>query len=184
MAVLYANILGLASKQLKLRDLPLMFWKSAKTVGSVMIILSASTIFAYILTQEKVPQMVVNILLNITDNRILLLLIINVFLLFVGTFMDSTPAVTILAPILLPVLTQMGMNPVHVGGFMCFNLIMGLITPPVGSCLYLASGISHMSVEKISKAMLPLYGVNFLILMLVTYIPTLSLLIPSMLGMG
>jgi len=182
--VVYAIILGLASRELKLRDLPGIFWKSAKTVGSVMIILSASTIFAYILTQEKVPQMVVNILLNITDNRILLLLIINVFLLFVGTFMDSTPAVTILAPILLPVLTQMGMNPVHIGVFMCFNLIMGLITPPVGSCLYLASGISHMSVEKISKAMLPLYGVNFLILMLVTYIPTLSLLIPSMLGMG
>ncbi|MEQ2679911.1 TRAP transporter large permease [Enterocloster citroniae] len=184
LAVVYAIILGLASRELKLRDLPGIFWKSAKTVGSVMIILSASTIFAYILTQEKVPQMVVNILLNITDNRIILLLIINVFLLFVGTFMDSTPAVTILAPILLPVLTQMGMNPVHIGVFMCFNLIMGLITPPVGSCLYLASGISHMSVEKISKAMLPLYGVNFLILMLVTYIPTLSLLIPSMLGMG
>lgn len=149
-----------------------------------MIILSASTIFAYILTQEKIPQKVVELLLSITDNRILLLLIINVFLLFVGTFMDSTPAVTILAPILLPVLSQMGMDPVHIGVFMCFNLIMGLITPPVGSCLYLASGISRMSVEKISKAMIPLYGVNFLILMLVTYIPMLSLLIPNLFGVG
>ena len=96
--------------------------------------------------------------------------------------MDSTPACTILAPILLPILTELGMDPVHIGVFMCFNLIMGLITPPVGSCLYLASGISGLSVEKISKAMIPFYFVNFGILMIVTYIPATVTFIPSLLG--
>ena len=96
--------------------------------------------------------------------------------------MDSTPAVTILAPILLPVLMQLGMDPVHVGVFMCFNMIMGLITPPVGSCLYLASGISHLSIEAISRAMLPLFLINVLVLFLITYIPTLVTFLPNVLN--
>lgn len=182
LAVVIAVILGLCSKELKLKDLPKIFWRSAKNVGSVMIILSASTIFAYILTQEKIPQMVVNMLLGITGNRYIILLILNVFMLFVGTFMDPTPACTILAPILLPVLTNLGMDPVHVGVFMCFNLIMGLITPPVGSCIYLASGISKLSVEKISMAMIPFFVINFTILMLVTYVPGFVTLLPSLIG--
>lgn len=182
LAVVIAVILGLCSKELKLKDLPGIFWKSAKNVGSVMIILSASTIFAYILTQEKVPQTVVNMLLGITGNRYLILLILNVFMLFVGTFMDPTPACTILAPILLPILTSLGMDPVHVGVFMCFNLIMGLITPPVGSCIYLASGISKLSVEKISKAMIPFFIINSTILMLVTYVPGFVTLLPGLIG--
>lgn len=182
LAVVIAVILGLSSKELKLKDLPKIFWRSAKNVGSVMIILSASTIFAYILIQEKIPQTVVNMLLGITGNRYLILLILNVFMLFVGTFMDPTPACTILAPILLPILTSLGMDPVHVGVFMCFNLIMGLITPPVGSCIYLASGISKLSVEIISKAMIPFFIINSTILMLVTYVPAFVTLLPGLIG--
>ena len=182
LAVVIAIILGLASKELKLRDLPEIFWRSAKNVGSVMIILSASTIFAYILTQERVPQMVVGILLNITDNKYLILLILNLFMLFVGTFMDSTPACTILAPILLPILTSLGMDPVHIGVFMCFNLVMGLTTPPVGSCLYLASGISKLSVERISKAMIPFFIINTAVLLLVTYVPASVTFLPGLIG--
>lgn len=182
LAVVIAIVLGLASKELKLRDLPKIFWRSAKNVGSVMIILSASTIFAYILTQERVPQMVVGILLNITDNKYLILLILNLFMLFVGTFMDSTPACTILAPILLPILTSLGMDPVHIGVFMCFNLVMGLTTPPVGSCLYLASGISKLSVERISKAMIPFFIINTAVLLLVTYVPASVTFLPGLIG--
>lgn len=182
LAVVIAIVLGLASKELRLRDLPKIFWRSAKNVGSVMIILSASTIFAYILTQERVPQMVVGMLLNITDNRYVILLILNLFMLFVGTFMDSTPACTILAPILLPILTSLGMDPVHVGVFMCFNLVMGLTTPPVGSCLYLASGISKLSVERISKAMIPFFIINTAVLLLVTYVPASVTFLPGLLG--
>lgn len=182
LAVVIAIVLGLVSKELKLRDLPKIFWRSAKNVGSVMIILSASTIFAYILTQERVPQMVVGVLLNITDNKYLILLILNLFMLFVGTFMDSTPACTILAPILLPILTSLGMDPVHVGVFMCFNLVMGLTTPPVGSCLYLASGISKLSVERISKAMIPFFIINTAVLLLVTYVPASVTFLPGLIG--
>lgn len=182
LAVVIAIVLGLVSKELRLRDLPKIFWRSAKNVGSVMIILSASTIFAYILTQERVPQMVVGMLLNITDNRYVILLILNLFMLFVGTFMDSTPACTILAPILLPILTSLGMDPVHVGVFMCFNLVMGLTTPPVGSCLYLASGISKLSVERISKAMIPFFIINTAVLLLVTYVPASVTFLPGLLG--
>lgn len=182
LAVVIAIVLGLASKELRLRDLPKIFWRSAKNVGSVMIILSASTIFAYILTQERVPQMVVGMLLNITDNRYIILLILNLFMLFVGTFMDSTPACTILAPILLPILTSLGMDPVHIGVFMCFNLVMGLTTPPVGSCLYLASGISKLSVERISKAMIPFFIINTAVLLLVTYVPASVTFLPGLLG--
>ncbi|MPM75526.1 C4-dicarboxylate TRAP transporter large permease protein DctM [bioreactor metagenome] len=181
-AVVYAVVVGLLTRELRLADLPGIFWRSAKTVGSVMIILAASSIFGYILTQEQVPQMAVNLLLGITDNKYLLLLIINLFLLFVGTFMDSTPAVIILAPILLPVLTALGMDPVHIGVFMCFNLIQGLITPPVGSCLYLASGISHLTVEQISKAMIPFYTIALVVLLLVTYIPQTVLVLARLLG--
>lgn len=182
LAVVYSIVLGLLTKELQWKQLPFIFWKSAKNVGSVMIILSASSVFAYILTQEQVPQTVVELLLGISSNKFIILCIVNLFLLFVGTFMDSTPAVTILAPILLPVLMQLGMDPVHVGVFMCFNMIMGLITPPVGSCLYLASGISHLSIEAISRAMLPLFLINILVLFLITYIPTLVTFLPNVLN--
>ena len=96
--------------------------------------------------------------------------------------MDSTPACTILAPILLPILTSLGMDPVHVGVFMCFNLVMGLTTPPVGSCLYLASGISKLSVERISKAMIPFFIINTAVLLLVTYVPASVTFLPGLLG--
>ncbi len=182
LAVVYAMVLSLIYKEIKITDLPKIFWRSAKTVGSVMIILASSSVFAFILTQERIPQLVVELLLGLTDNYYILLILINIFLLFVGTFMDSTPAIMILAPILLPVLQQLGMNPIHIGVFMCFNLIQGLITPPVGSCLYLASGISGLSVEKISKAMVPLLLVNVAVLMIVTFFPPVVTLIPSLMN--
>lgn len=181
-AVVYAIILSLITKELHIRDLPRIFWNSAKTIGSVMIILSASTVFGYILTQERVPQMVVRLLLQISNNKYVVLFIINIFLLFVGTFMDPTPAVIILAPILMPVLVDFGMHPIHIGVMMCFNLIMGQITPPVGSCLYLASGISKLSVEAISKAAIPFYIINSLALFTITYIPAFVMTIPNMFG--
>ena len=181
-AVVYAIILSLITKELHIRDLPRIFWNSAKTIGSVMIILSASTVFGYILTQERVPQMVVRLLLQISNNKYVVLFIINIFLLFVGTFMDPTPAVIILAPILMPVLVDFGMHPIQIGVMMCFNLIMGQITPPVGSCLYLASGISKLSVEAISKAAIPFYIINSLALFTITYIPAFVMTIPNMFG--
>ncbi|MGI5966132.1 MULTISPECIES: TRAP transporter large permease [Anaerotruncus] len=182
LAVVYALFLSLVTHEIRWSDLPGIFFKSAKMVGSVMVILCTSSIFGYILTQERVPQMVVELLFGITNNKFVLLLIINLFLLFVGTFMDSTPSCIILAPILLPILVEMNMDPVHIGVFMCFNLAQGLITPPVGSCLYLASGISQLPVEKIAKAMMPFFLINVVVLLLITYFPPFVLFVPSLAG--
>lgn len=181
-AVVYAMVLTLVTKELKFRDIPKILWNGTKTIGSVMIILATSSVFGYILTLERIPQMIVNVLLGISENKYVLLLIINVFLLLVGTFMDPTPAAIILGPILLPVLKQFGMAPVQIGVMMCMNLIMGQITPPVGSCLYLASGISKLSVEKISRALLPFYAINFTVTMLVAYVPAFVMTLPNLLG--
>lgn len=181
-AVLYAAALTLITRELRWRDIPKILWNSTKTIGSVMIILATSSVFGYILTLEKIPQLIVNLLLGISSNKYVLLLIINLFLLVVGTFMDPTPAAIILGPILLPVLKQFGMDPVQIGVMMCMNLIMGQITPPVGSCLYLASGISKLSVERISKGLLPFYAINFGVTLLVSYVPSFVMTLPRLLG--
>ena len=182
LAVLYAIFLTIVTKELKPSDIPRILWKGTKTIGSVMIILATSSVFGYILTLEKIPQMVVNLLLGISDNKYIILLIINVFLLIVGTFMDPTPAAIILGPILLPVLKNFGMDPVNIGVLMCMNLIMGQITPPVGSCLYLASGISGLSIDKIGKALIPFYIIAFIVLLLVSYIPAITMTLPNTFG--
>lgn len=182
LAVIYAIFLTLVTKELKPSDLPKILWKGTRTIGSVMIILATSSVFGYILTLEKIPQLVVKLLLGISDNKYIILLIINVFLLIVGTFMDPTPAAIILGPILLPVLKNFGMDPVNIGVLMCMNLIMGQITPPVGSCLYLASGISKLSIDKIGKALIPFYIIAFIVLLLVSYIPAITMTLPNMFG--
>ena len=182
LAVLYAIFLTIVTKELKPSDIPRILWKGTRTIGSVMIILATSSVFGYILTLEKIPQLVVKILLGISDNKYVILLIINVFLLIVGTFMDPTPAAIILGPILLPVLKNFGMDPVNIGVLMCMNLIMGQITPPVGSCLYLASGISGLSIDKIGKALIPFYIIAFIVLMLVAYVPAITMTLPNMFG--
>lgn len=181
-AVIYAMVLTLATRELRLKDIPRILWHGTKTIGSVMIILATSSLFGYILTMEKIPQLIVRALLSISENKFVILLIVNLFLLMVGTFMDPTPAAIILGPILLPVLKQFGMDPVQIGVMMCMNLIMGQITPPVGSCLYLASGISRLSIEKIGKALLPFYAINFTVTLLVAYVPAFVMTLPNLFG--
>lgn len=181
-AVLYAIILTVVTKEIKVKDLPGILWNSTKTIGSVMIILSTSSVFGYILTLEKIPQLVVNVLLSISSNKYIIIIIVNLFMLVVGTFMDPTPAAIILGPILLPVLTQFGLHPIQIGIMMCMNLIMGQITPPVGSCLYLASGISGLSIDKIGIALIPFYLINFGITIIVGFIPGITTFLPTMFG--
>jgi tripartite ATP-independent transporter DctM subunit len=182
LAVVYAIAYCFITKETTVKEMARVFFRSVYTVGSCMIILCTSSLFGYILTAEKAPQRVVAALTELTDNKYILLIIIIAFLLAVGTFMDATPAVLILSPVLLPVMSQIGMAPTHIAVVVCFALVVGLITPPVGSCLYLASGISGLSIEKISKAVLPLICVNAIVLILVTYIPFLTTWIPSLLG--
>lgn len=181
-ALLYAIFLTIATHELRWKDIPKILWNGTRTIGSVMIILATSSVFGYILTLEKIPQLVVHALLSISGNKYILLIIINVFLLLVGTFMDPTPAAIILGPIIMPVLKQFGMDPIQIGVMMCMNLIMGQITPPVGSCLYLASGISNLSVARIGKALLPFYAIAFAVILLVSFVPAFVMTLPNLFG--
>ncbi len=182
LAVVYAAGYCLVVKELTFKQLIKVMYSSVQTIGSCMIILCTCSLFGYILTAEKIPQKIIAGMFAMTQNPYLLILIIIAFLLIVGTFMDSTPATLILAPILLPVMVDLGMAPVHIAVFTCMALVIGLITPPVGACLYLASGIAHISIERISKAVLPLIGVNVLVLLLIAYIPPLTTWIPGLFG--
>ena len=137
---------------------------------------------SWVLSYENIPQGVSEFLLHVTDNPVVLLLIINLMLLAVGTFMDMTPAVLIFTPIFLPVVVQMGMNPVHFGIVMVMNLCIGLCTPPVGSLLFVGCSVAGLSIQKVLKPLLPLFLAMIAVLLLVTYVPALSLWLPELFG--
>lgn len=181
-AVIIALFLGLVYKEIAFKDLGPILVRSAKLSGSLMLILGTASLFAFILTSERVPHHVGGFLVSLTDNIYILLFLLNVFLLIVGTFMDPTPSLIILTPILAPILTSLGMHDFHIGVFLSINLIIGLTTPPVGTCLFIASAVSGESIEKISIASLPFQAVNFMVLMLVTYVPFTVLWLPGLAG--
>lgn len=126
----------------------------------------------------NIPQTVSAALLGLSDNPIVILLTINLLLLFVGTFMDMTPAILIFTPIFLPVVTELGMHPVHFGIMMIANLCIGLCTPPVGTCLFIGCGVGQTTIAKITKIMMPFFGAMIAALMVITYIPATSLWLP------
>ncbi len=132
---------------------------------------------------ENIPQNISSSLLAISDNKIVFLLIINLLLLFVGIFMDMTPAVLIFTPIFLPVVTKLGMDPIHFGIILVLNLCVGLCTPPVGSVLFVGVGIAKTTIEKVIKPLIPMFLAMILALFLVTYIPQLSLWSPSLIDL-
>jgi tripartite ATP-independent transporter DctM subunit len=145
-----------------------------------MLLIGASMSMSWIMSYEKIPQNISDVLLTISDNKIVILLIINLILLFVGIFMDMTPAVLIFTPIFLPVVTKLGMDPIHFGIIMVLNLCIGLTTPPVGSVLFVGVGIAKTTIQKVVKPLIPLFLVMILALFLVTYFPQLSLWLPSL----
>ena len=182
-AVLYALVIGFfVYKNLELKDIPKSLYEMVKSSGNVFIILSSAAILGWILTNEQIPQLVGTMILNITENKFLVLLLINVFLLILGMFMDMTAALIILGPILHPLAVELGVHPLHFGIIMIVNLNIALMTPPLGACLFVASGISNLSIEEISKEILPLLGIEFLVLLIITYIPQISMFLPKILG--
>jgi len=182
-AVLYALVIGFfVYKNLELKDIPKSLYEMVKSSGNVFIILSSAAILGWILTNEQIPQLVGSMILNITENKFLVLLLINVFLLILGMFMDMTAALIILGPILHPLAVELGVHPLHFGIIMIVNLNIALMTPPLGACLFVASGISNLSIEEISKEILPLLGIEFLVLLIITYIPQISMFLPKILG--
>jgi tripartite ATP-independent transporter DctM subunit len=153
--------------------------RASKTTAVVMILIGASQAMSWLLAHEQVPQQVSAALLAVSDNPIVILLIVNVLLLVVGTFMDMTPAVLIFTPIFLPTLMGMGMDPVHIGILMIANLCIGLCTPPVGTCLFVGCSVGQISLSKVVRPLIPLFIAMFIGLMLITYVPAISLWLPN-----
>jgi C4-dicarboxylate transporter DctM subunit len=182
-ASFYALILAMVVyRKLKLPKLWDVLKGTALDTANVMVIVGTSTIFAWMLTSEEIPQKTGAILLSITQNPYLVLLMINALLLFIGTFMDNFPAMIITIPVLLPIVKDLGVHPLHFGVIMTVNLMIGTVTPPVGMVIYLASAIGKTTVEKSAFAMKWLFLVSIGILLLVTYVPAISLFIPKLVG--
>ncbi len=182
MAVLYTLVLSMWYKEISWRELPRIFLGSVETTAIVMLLIGTSMSMSWVLSFENIPQDVSAVLLSISDNKIVILLIINLILLGVGIFMDMTPAVLIFTPIFLPVITKLGMDPVHFGIIMVLNLCIGLCTPPVGSLLFVGVGIANTTIGKVIKPLMPLFIAMIIALLLVTYIPYLSLWLPGLFG--
>ncbi len=182
-AVLYSFILGMIYREISLPKMPQILLDSAGTTAIVMLLIGASMSMSWALSYENIPQEISTGLLALSDNPIVILLIINLLLLFVGIFMDMTPAVLIFTPIFLPVVTTLGLDPVHFGIIMVLNLCIGLCTPPVGSVLFVGVGIAKTSIEKVVKPLLPLFIAMIFALFLVTYFPELSLWLPRQFGL-
>ena len=179
-AVLYTLLLGMFYKEITVKTLPKVLLDSASTTAIVMLLIGASMSMSWVLSYENIPQDISSGLLSISDNKIVILLIINLLLLFVGIFMDMTPAVLIFTPIFLPVVTKLGLDPVHFGIIMILNLCIGLCTPPVGSVLFVGVGVAKTTIEKVIKPLMPLFLAMIIALFLVTYFPQLSLWLPSL----
>ncbi|HIG31704.1 MAG TPA: TRAP transporter large permease [Verrucomicrobiales bacterium] len=183
-AVAYALVLAVGIyREVRITDLPRILLKSVKTTSVVMILVGASQAMSWVLAYQNVPQTVSASLLAISENPIVTLMMINVLLLVVGTFMDMTPAVLIFTPIFLPVVMDMGMEPVHFGILLIANLCIGLCTPPVGTCLFVGCSVGGISIAQVIKPLLPIFIAMLIGLLAITYIPSLSLWLPRLLDL-
>ncbi|MFQ5651682.1 MAG: TRAP transporter large permease [bacterium] len=182
-AVLYTFVLSvLVYREVSWRDLPQVLLDTASTTAIVMLLIATSIGMSWIMSYENIPQNISAALISITENKVAILLIINVILLVVGTFMDMTPAVLIFTPIFLPVVTTLGVHPVHFGIVMVLNLCVGLCTPPVGSVLFVGCGVAKLPITKVIKPLLPLWIAMIISLLIVTLWPDLSLWLPRQFG--
>lgn len=164
----------------KWRDLPKLMHRTIRTVSIVMMLIGFAASFGYMLTLMQIPAQITTTFMALSDNPTMILLYINIMLLLLGTVMDMAPLILILTPILLPVVTSIGVDPVHFGMIMLVNLGIGLITPPVGAVLFVGAAVGKVSIEATIKALLPFYLALFLVLMAVTYIPAISLWLPGL----
>ncbi|WP_371193832.1 TRAP transporter large permease [Glaciecola sp. SC05] len=183
-AVIYSLLLAVVIyREVSVKQLPDILLKAGETTAIVMLLIGASSAMSWILSYENIPQAITEFLLFLSDNPILILLIINITLLVVGAFMDMTPAVLIFTPIFLPVAVELGMSPLHFGIMIVLNLSIGLCSPPVGSVLFVSCAVAKTTIGKIIKPLMPLYLAMFIVLMLVTYVPSISEFLPKFFGL-
>ncbi|WP_349673507.1 TRAP transporter large permease [Lacrimispora sp.] len=182
-SVVYSLVLSLFFyKSLKLSELPKLFLESAQMTGIIIFLIGVSSIMSWVMAFTGIPTAVSEAMLGVSSNRYVILFIINILLLLVGTFMDMTPACLIFTPIFLPVCQALGMNTIHFGIMMIFNLCIGTITPPVGTTLFVGVKVGETKIENVIKTLLLYFAAIFIVLLLVSYIPALSLWLPGLLG--
>lgn len=182
-AVVYSLILSLFFyKTITIKDLYGIFKESAESTGMIVFLIGVSSIMAWVMAFTGIPAAISSALLGVSNNSIVILLIINIILLFVGTFMDITPAILIFTPIFLPICASFGMSTVQFGIMLVFNLCIGTITPPVGNILFVGVKVAHTKIENVMVKLLPYYVAIFIVLMLTTYVPQISMWLPNLMG--
>lgn len=182
-AVVYTIILSLIYREISFKDLPRILLKSSETTAIVMLLIATSMSMSWAMSSENIPQSISTTLLSLSENKFVILIIINLILLFVGTFMDMTPAVLIFTPIFLPAVVTLGIDPVHFGIMMVLNLCIGVCTPPVGSVLFVGVGVAKSSIAKVFFPLLPFFITMIIGLLIITLFPGLSLWLPSIFGL-
>ncbi len=181
-AVIYGFIVGkFIYKELKFNQIPKMMMESAVLASIILFIISAASIFGWILTMENIPQLIGTYIVNLTNNKILLLLLINLMLLIAGTFMETTVSLILLVPIITPILPLIGMDPVQMGVVVVTNLAIGMLTPPLGICLIVSAGISKDTIGGVSKAILPFLLMTIVDLLILTFWPPITTFLPGLL---
>lgn len=182
-AVLYCLILSVIYRNLTLKGFMKILLDSAKTSGIILFLISASSAMSFVMAYAGIPAAISNALMAVSDNKYVIFLLMNIILMVVGMFMDITPAILIFTPIFLPIAQSLGMSDIQFGVMLIFNMCLGNITPPVGSVLFVGCGIGGVSIEKVTPKLIPYFAVLFALLLLVTYVPALSLGIPSLMGL-
>jgi tripartite ATP-independent transporter DctM subunit len=182
-AVVYTLLLSFVYRELKFSELPGILVRSSETTAVVLLLIGTSMSMSWVMSAEDIPQLISEFMLTLSDNKWVILIVINIILLFVGTFMDITPAVLIFTPIFLPVVTKVGVDPVHFGMIMVVNLCIGLCTPPVGSLLFVGVSIAKISLTQVIRPLLPFFLAMIIALALITLFPEITLALPRFFGL-
>jgi tripartite ATP-independent transporter DctM subunit len=180
-SVIYAFIVGIfIYKELPIKKIPEIMLSTMTSTASIMLLVGFANLFGWIMVSEQIPQMVADLILGISTNSVVVILLIILLLLFVGTFMETIAALVILFPVLLPVATTIGMDPIQFGVVMVLTLVIGLVTPPVGVCLFVASQIGKVSIGTATRELVPFIGVSLIVLLIVAFVPQVTLFLPSL----
>jgi tripartite ATP-independent transporter DctM subunit len=181
-AVVYALALATVQRTLNAETIYLALRDTGFVTAGIMIVIATSNMVAFVFAMEGLPQKIAAAILAVTSDKYVILLLINVLLLILGMFLDLVAILILTLPIILPIGHQIGIDPVHLGMIVVLNVVIGLVTPPVGMCLFVTSAVARLSIEQVSRAALPMIGICLLVLLLVTYVPAISLWLPSILA--
>lgn len=183
-AVAYMLFLTFVYRRLTRENLSRIFRDTTITAGSILLIVTAASLFGWVLARERVPQLAAEFFLGVTDNPWVFLILLNILLLIIGAVLEPTAAILIIVPVLTPVALAFGLDPLHVGMIIIFNLLLGLVTPPVGLVIFVLSSVTDVPVKDVIRGILPVYVPLLLTLLLLTFVPAISTFLPSLFGLG